>query len=66
MTTQARSQEKTPGYNCCIAIRFSTDKNGKPLAHYWGGGIYGRWIKMSLDAAKLFVAQDQATDLTIR
>jgi hypothetical protein len=53
---------KTPGYNCRLTIRFSTDKNGNPLAHYWSQNILsnGRWIRLGYDAARLFVAQEQA------
>jgi hypothetical protein len=54
--------EKTPGFNCRLTIRFSSDKTGTPLAHYWSQSILsnGRWIRMSHDAARIFVAQGQA------
>lgn len=61
--------EKTPGYNCRLSIAFSSDKRGKKLAYYWSAGsfnrraapgTFGRWIKMPLAAAELFVAQGQA------
>jgi hypothetical protein len=53
---------KTPGYNCRLTIRFSADKNGRPLAHAWNQSILssGRWIRISTDAARMFVAQGQA------
>ena len=56
------SSNRTPGYNCRLTIKFSADKNGRPLAHYWSQSILGsgRWIKMSYDAAQLFIAQEQA------
>jgi len=57
--------QKTPGYNCRLRIAFAADKNGTPIAYYWSGrGAIipggGRWIKMGLEAARLFVAQEQA------
>lgn len=56
------STAKTPGYNCRLTIKFSADKNGRPLAHYWSGGTFGqaRWFRISYDAARLFIAQGQA------
>jgi hypothetical protein len=41
-----------------ITIRFSTDKNGKPRAHYWG--LARRWLPISIDAAKLKLATGEA------
>ncbi len=37
-----------------ISIRLSTNKSGKPIAHYWGAAR--RWLPISLDAAKLALA----------
>jgi hypothetical protein len=51
---------KTPGYNSRIQIAFSVDKHGKRLAHYVGGGLCGRLIRMSLVEAEQLVAQGQA------
>ncbi len=53
---------KTPGYNIRLQIRFSADRNGRPLAHYWSQSVLsnGRWIKMGYEAARMFVAQGQA------
>ena len=52
--------KKTPGYNCKITVRIKTDKNGHPMAHYWG--IAKRWIKMNLDEARLLIATETAWD----
>jgi hypothetical protein len=41
-----------------ITIRFSTDKNGKLRAHYWG--LARRWLPISVDAAKLKLAIGEA------
>ena len=49
----------TPGFNTRITIRFTSDKRGRPLAHYWSAkGL--RWLRMGLDDAKILVAADQA------
>lgn len=37
-----------------ITIRISTDKNGKPIAHYWGAAR--RWLPISVDKAELALA----------
>jgi len=37
-----------------ITIRISTNKNGKPVAHYWGAAR--RWLPISVDAAELALA----------
>lgn len=39
-------------------IRFSADKNGKPIAHYWGKAQ--RWLPISVDHAKLKLASGLA------
>jgi hypothetical protein len=56
------NNRRTPGYNCRLTIRFSADKNGRPLAHYWSHNRLssGRWIRLGYDEAKMFVAQGQA------
>jgi ribosomal protein L24E len=36
-------------------IRFTADKNGKPLAHRWSPRAL-RWIRISMDEAKILVA----------
>lgn len=41
-----------------ITIRFSTDKNGKRRAHYWGWAR--RWLPISIDAAELKLAMGEA------
>jgi hypothetical protein len=52
---------KTPGFNCRIAIRFITDKNGRKVAQRWMRTTgFGRWVKVSLVDAELWLAQDLA------
>ena len=41
-----------------ITIRFTTDKNGKRRAHYWG--MARRWLPISVDAAELKLATAEA------
>jgi hypothetical protein len=41
-----------------VTIRFSTDKNGKPRAHYWG--LAKRRLPIGIDAAKLKLATGEA------
>ncbi len=51
-------------------IRFSVDKRGALLAHYWGGSLRpgpagmfgggGRWLRMGADAAKVEIAAGDA------
>lgn len=57
-----KNTERTPGYNCRLTVKFSADKNGRLLAHAWSQSILGsgRWIRISHDAARMFVAQGQA------
>lgn len=63
------TKTKTPGYNSHLSIAFSADKRGKPLAYYWSGHGYpgapfgGRWIRMPLENARMFVAQELATQV---
>jgi hypothetical protein len=58
----------TPGYNQRLFITFKTDKHGKPRAYYWGGtgspGTLGRWIPMSPDKARDFIAQGYADEMS--
>lgn len=37
-----------------VTIRFSTDRNGKRRAHYWG--LARRWLPISVDEAELKLA----------
>jgi hypothetical protein len=62
--------ENTPNYNRRLTVTFGSDKNGRPLAYYWsnaysvgmqGMGL-GRWIRVKLDDAKLWVAQGLADE----
>ena len=55
--------QKTPGYNCRLSIAFTADKHGRPIAYYLSRSSSLRWIRMSYDAAKLFVAQEQADEI---
>lgn len=41
-----------------ISIRFTTDKNGKRRAHYWGAAR--RWLPISVAEAELKLATGQA------
>jgi hypothetical protein len=43
-----------------ITIRFTTDKNGKPRAHYWG--LARRWLPIGIDEAKLKIATGEAVE----
>jgi hypothetical protein len=53
---------KTPGFNCRIAIAFTADKHGRPIAYRWSfPGM--RWIRMGYDAAKLHVAAGEADEI---
>jgi hypothetical protein len=42
-----------------LNIAFTADKNGTPIAYKWSVGAM-RWIKMSMDDAKLMVATGAA------
>jgi hypothetical protein len=57
---------KTPGYNKHLEIAFTTDRRGRPIAYYYGGGAasFGRWIRMPLDDARHFVATGEASQVT--
>lgn len=57
--TSTATTTNTPGYNCRIAIRFTTDKNGRKLAHYWSRGAF-RWIRIVTANAEMWIAQDLA------
>lgn len=41
-----------------ISIRFTTDKNGKRRAHYWG--LARRWLPISIAKAELMLATGEA------
>jgi hypothetical protein len=43
-----------------ITIRFTTDKKGKPRAHYWG--LARRWLPIGIEAAKLKIAMGEAVE----
>ncbi len=49
---------KTPGYNCRLAIFFGS-VNGKKVAYYWSG-MQLRAFRMKLAQAENFIAQGQA------
>ena len=59
-----KTTNTTPGYNIRLQVAFKSDRYGRRLAFYWSGrgfpGSFGRWIRMGLDAADLFIAQEQA------
>lgn len=42
-------------------IKFSYDKNGKKLAHFWG--VNRRWFRMSLEVAELEVVTGAASEV---
>lgn len=41
-----------------VSIKFSTDKAGRPRAHYWG--LAGRWLPISIAQAELWIATGKA------
>jgi hypothetical protein len=41
-----------------ITIRFSTDKRGRPMTHYWGQAR--RWLPISRDKAEFWIATGKA------
>jgi hypothetical protein len=43
-----------------ITIRYSTDKLGRPMAHYWGRAR--RWLPISLDKAALWISIGKAVE----
>lgn len=60
MTASATAtQTKTPGYSYRLGIWFQTTKTGKQTAYYWNYGA-GRAVRISLAAAELFIATEQA------
>ncbi len=59
MENTTTTQVITPGYNCRLKIAFTATRKG-PVAYYQGGGLSRRWIRIGLEAARSFVAQDQA------
>jgi hypothetical protein len=42
--------------NHTVTIRFSTDKRGRPRAHYWG--LARRWLPIGIDEAEIRLATD--------
>ena len=58
MTTTTATN--TPGFNCRIAIFFTTDKNGNKRARYYGKHNPFRSFPLPLADAELFVATEQA------
>jgi len=53
-----------------IAIRYTADRNGRALAHYWHSGFsrfvattpgtIGRWIRVSATEASAWIAEGHA------
>ena len=41
-------------------VRLSTNKAGRPQAHYWQRDL-GRWLAMPRDVAELMLAEGRAT-----
>jgi len=41
-----------------VSIKFSTDKAGRPRAHYWGRAR--RWLPISIAEAQLWIATGKA------
>ena len=41
-----------------VTIRYSTDKNGRQIAHYWGLAM--RWLPISLDKAAIWISTGKA------
>jgi ribulose bisphosphate carboxylase small subunit len=41
-------------------VRLSTNKSGRPQAHYWQRDL-GRWLVMPRDVAELMLAEGRAT-----
>ena len=41
-----------------VTIRFTTDKRGRKIAHYWG--LARRWLPIALDKAELWLATGKA------
>jgi hypothetical protein len=41
-----------------VSVKFSTDKAGRPRAHYWG--LARRWLPISVDKAQLWIATGKA------
>jgi hypothetical protein len=49
----------TPGFDHRISIKFTTDRNGRKLAHRWSMRAL-RWFRISLADAELWIATDAA------
>jgi hypothetical protein len=41
-----------------VSIKFSTDKAGRPRAHYWG--LARRWLPISIAKAEFWIATGKA------
>jgi hypothetical protein len=52
----------TPGYNVHLEIAFTTDRYGRPIAYRWSPSSH-RWMRMSLNDARIFVAEGEATQV---
>lgn len=52
----------TPGFNRRMTFAFTSDKRGRSIAYYWGGGHPGRWFRTAYQAAKLAIEQEQADE----
>lgn len=59
MTTTQNTAGQTPGYNCRIAIFFTTSASGKRLAYRWSG-IQLRAFRIPLDEAEIMRATGTA------
>jgi hypothetical protein len=55
-----KTQKTHTLYSPKITVRIKADKNGRPMAHYWG--LARRWIKMNLVEAELLIATGEAWD----
>ena len=57
---ETTNNTNTPGFNCRLAISFSTDKNGKKRARYTSRHNYFRSFPLPLADAELFIAMGSA------
>lgn len=61
--TNSATATKTPGYSYRIEIWFKTDRRGRRTAWYYSYAAM-RAIRIGLEDAELFIAQDQAGHVT--
>lgn len=60
-SVESNPGERTPGYNCRLAIAFTADRRGNTVAYYesrTGNGF--RWFRMPLARARAAIAAGQA------